>query len=180
MSIINEALRKTQQIRKGDKDKREKVVPKSEPAVEAKPAITKPVETTTAERKREVVEPRRPQVVKKSDFLFTWKMASLLTVAALLAVMVVNNQQRLTSAKNYSQNNAAATTAVAQAKTKTKIAFEGVFLSDNAKIALINKQSLHVGDVIDGMRVVAINQDTVDLQNANGTIELKAGATYLI
>lgn len=180
MSIINEALRKTQQVRKGDKDKREKVVPKAEPVVETKPVVTAPVETKTVERRREVVESRKPQVVKKSDFLFTWKMASLLTVAALLAVMVVNNQQRIFSGKAYSQNNAAATTAAAQTNAKTKIAFEGVFLSDNAKIALINKQSLHVGDVIDGMRVVAINQDTVDLQNANGTIELKAGATYLI
>lgn len=180
MSIINEALRKTQQVRKGDKDKREKVAPKAEPVVEVKPVVTKPVESKTVERRREVVEPQRPQVVKKSDFLFTWKMASLLTVAALMAVMVVNNQQRIFSGKAYSQNNTAATTAVAQKNAKTKIAFEGVFLSDNAKIALINKQSLHVGDVIDGMRVVAINQDTVDLQNENGTVELKAGATYLI
>lgn len=180
MSIINEALRKTQQLRNVDKSKREKVAPKVESVATPKPVTAQPVESRVVENKRETVAPRRPQVVKKSDFIFTWKMVGVLTLAAVSAVIVLNNQHRLLATTPLYAENTAAAAVSPPANAKTKVAFEGVFLSDNTKIALINKQSMHVGDMINGMRIVAINQDTVDLQDAKGTIELKAGATYVI
>lgn len=178
MSIINDALRKTQQSRKIDKDKRENAAPKAESV--AKPTVAKPVENRVVEDHRIEATPYRPPVTKKSDFIFTWKMVGILTVTSVAAVMFLNNQHRNLSTSQLFAQNTVAAPAPAPVNAKTKVAFEGVFLSDNTRIALINKRSLHVGDEINGMRIVAINQDTVDLQDAKGTIELKAGATYVI
>ena len=158
MSIINEALKKAQQIRKNSKSNRADTAPTPEAQAESKP------------------DPKKPRVIDKAQFLFTWKMASLLTVAALLIVMLFANQQRVMS---YTHTYAQKATNPS-IHHKIKIAFEGVMLSDDARIALINKQSMHVGDAINGMRIIAINLDSIDLQSENGAIELKSGATYLL
>ena len=61
-----------------------------------------------------------------------------------------------------------------------KIAFTGIFVSDNSRIAVINKQSYHLGDSVNGMKILAIHQDSVDLQKDDKVIKLHAGATYLL
>lgn len=117
-------------------------------------------------------------------------MASFLTVTGLLVIMALANYDKLVTRVNAflnpAMNVAAATTntsapvAVAASPGKIKVAFEGVFMTNNTKTALINKQSLHVGDTVNGMTIVAINEDSVDLQNHDGLVEIKAGATYLL
>jgi hypothetical protein len=178
VSIINDALKKTQQTRKNDKDKRTQV--KAPPV---KPPQVKPVQ----EKASKPVSPSTPMDTQKPipisgkkksgpekppPFVFTFKMASLLTVAALLAVMAITNYQRLVSPSK--------THMAAQPIAKTKVVFEGVVLTDNENIAFINKQSLKIGDSVNGMKIVAITQDTVDLQSNQGVLRLKAGATYLL
>lgn len=169
MSIINDALKKTQQRRKMEKEKRDQQT-KMPPPSSASPTLKpQPIEEKNSPGKKN--ESR-----KKAEFLFTWKMASLLTVAALLAMLALANYQRGNESSAYVQ----AAQAGSKAAEKIKVAFEGVFVTDNARIALINKKSLHLGDSVNGMKIVAINQDTVDLQTDTGVLQLRAGATYLL
>lgn len=173
MSIINDALKKTQQRRKMEKEKRDQQTKMPPPSSSTPPTSTlkpQPIETKNSARKKNEPE-------KKAEFLVTWKMASFLTVAALLAILALTNYQR-----NHqpSSSYAQAVQAGSKAAEKVKVAFEGVFVTDNARIALINKQSLHLGDSVNGMKIVAINQDTVDLQTDAGVLQLRAGATYLL
>jgi hypothetical protein len=151
VSIINDALKKTQHIRKVKKNK--------QPQVKAKP-IPKPT-----------VEKKPPPMILKTDFWFTWKMASLLTLTALILIAYTNYGQ----IKNSQLGSAFQT----QSPNKAKVAFEGIFLADNNdRIALINKQSMHLGDKLNGMKIVAINQDSITLQSNKGKYVLKAGANY--
>lgn len=169
MSIINEALKKTQLSRKMNKDKQEKT--KTSTAASSAP-------TPSPTLKKQPIE-KKSEPVKKSDFLFTWKMASILTVTALLVIMALGSYQRVNEVKvlPYAE---AVIKPLNKELNKVKVAFEGVFLSDDTKIALINKKSLHVGDAVSGMKIIAINSDTVDLQGDKGIIQLHAGATYLL
>ena len=111
--------------------------------------------------------------------MFTWKMASFLTVTALLVIMALGNYQQVKEVKAlpYAQ---AVVQPINKEISKMKVAFEGVFLADNTRIALINKKSLHVGDEVNGLKIIAINRDTIDLQSDSGIIQLHAGATYLL
>lgn len=174
MSIINDALKKTQQTRKNDKDKRTQVksTAQEKPAAEkvAKPASPPPQIDT--QKPIPISSKKKSGPQKPPPFVFTFKMASLLTVAALLAVMAITNYQRLSSPSKMH--------AAAQPIAKTKVVFEGVVLTDNDNVAYINKQSLKIGDSVGGMKIVAMTQDTVDLQTNQGLLRLKAGATYLL
>lgn len=237
MSIINEALRKTQQSRKNDMERKQQAkvaaavadakvsaptkAATTKAAVTTKAAATSKVEVTSqkpaavrkatttqkshsamasnAEPKPIPVETsqsspssqsteKKSRNVQRAQFNFTWRMASMLTVAAMLALMALANSDRIVKQVNAILNpsaNLAAQTQTTQVtdpnlQNKVRVAFEGIFTTDDAKIALINKQSLHVGDTIGGMRIVAINEDSVDLQTSNGIVEIKAGATYML
>lgn len=176
VSIINEALKKTQQSRKIEKDK-QRAQTKAAPTTAAPTASTQ----RQAQKKPDPTPTLTPQPIekkpgrtKKSDFIFTWKMASIVTVSGLLVIMAAQNYQREHQVKP------PVVEAAAKPQNKIKVAFEGVFLADDMRVALINKKSMHVGDDLNGMKIVAINQDTIDLQGDTGIIQLRAGATYLL
>jgi hypothetical protein len=153
VSIINEALKKTQQQRKQAKEKRAHAV-----AVEA--SMDQPEETW-----RSNPNPSR---------MALWMIASLLTVAASLAIIEVSNYQGFTNIKQI------VLAGMNKSKSKVSVALDGVIVSDNTRIAFINKQAMHVGDVVNGMTIVAINLDTIRLQNEKEIVELNTGATYLL
>tara|TARA_R110000868_G_scaffold82247_3_gene232281 strand:- start:1188 stop:1616 length:429 start_codon:yes stop_codon:yes gene_type:complete len=54
---------------------------------------------------------------------------------------------------------------------------EGVFLSDNERLAMINHQSYHEGDKINGMQIVSIAFDQVTLQNKKRSMILRSNLT---
>jgi hypothetical protein len=167
VSIINEALKKAQQSRKVEKEKQRvqaKAKSNSTTDFSSKPAPT---------LKPQPIE-KKSEPTKRSDFIFTWKMASIVTVLGLLVIMATQNYQREHAV------NTPVVDAAAKPQNKVKITFDGVFLADDMRVALINKQSMHIGDILNGMKIVAINQDTIDLQGDTGIIQLRAGATYLL
>ena len=57
-----------------------------------------------------------------------------------------------------------------------KFILNGVFLSDDEKVALINNQSYHVGDTLDGMKIVGIDLNSVKFKLSNQILVLKASA----
>lgn len=145
MSIINDALKKTQQHRKNGKEK-------------SVQAIVKPVEKRAAE------------LIRKYDRI-PWKTTGIVTMTILLVILAAATYQQMRSVKYFLQP-------MHNTQEKVNIVLDGVFLSNNMNVALINKQTMRLGDRVNGMKIVAINLDTIKLQGENGTIELRAGATY--
>jgi type II secretory pathway component PulC len=56
---------------------------------------------------------------------------------------------------------------------KTNMVLNGVMLSDQNKIALINNQSYHLGEWVDGMQIVNIQLNQVKLQKDNEYVVLR-------
>jgi hypothetical protein len=55
----------------------------------------------------------------------------------------------------------------------TRLTLNGVMISGDEKVALINNQAFHLGDVVDGMRIVAIEFNNIKLQSGNEVFELR-------
>jgi len=154
VSIINEALKKTQQSRKHDMDKRAMVKEKS-----TLPDVSLFKDTVLA--------------VRGMDFLLAWKQSGFIVMTILLTLVAYISYQ-------HAKNPTLPIVQTAINTAKEKIAFSGIFVSDKSKIAVINKQSYHVGDTVKGMKIVAINQDSVDLMQDDKLIQIHAGATYML
>jgi hypothetical protein len=58
----------------------------------------------------------------------------------------------------------------------TKLILNGVLISGIEKIALINSQPFHLGDLVQGMKIVAIEPDSVKLQEGQNVFEIKVSA----
>lgn len=192
MSIINEALKKTQQTRKIESEKKQLLKSKAAATPSVSRAKEKQNDRLSSEPLQKVqADAKKHKPVQKAEAVLTWRMTSYLTVTGLLVIMALANYEQLVPRVNaflHPGMNVAAASAgpssmpasAAVSPGKVKVAFEGVFTADNAKVALINKKSLRVGDSVNGMTIVAINEESVDLQGRDGLIEIKAGATYLL
>ncbi len=58
-----------------------------------------------------------------------------------------------------------------------RLMLEGVFLSENERLAMINHRAYHEGDNINGMQVVTIAFDQVTLQNKSRSLVLRSALT---
>ena len=56
---------------------------------------------------------------------------------------------------------------------KGNLVLNGVFISDQEKLALINNQSLHVGDTVEGMKIVSVSQSSVKLRKEGQVFVLR-------
>lgn len=56
---------------------------------------------------------------------------------------------------------------------ESKHILNGVFVSDEEKIAMINNRFFNIGDTVDGMKIISIEPDKIKLQNDIGMLELK-------
>lgn len=161
MSIINEALKKTQQIRKLEKDRRLYAAEK-----EAERSADQPLYENAT-----VAVAGNAGMLQKLDFLFTWKKGSYVAGFLMLIILAFTSYQH---AKNTN------VPILQAAITPEKLNFSGILVSDNGKIAIINKQSYHLGDTVRGMKILAIHHDAVDLQRDDKVIQLRAGASYML
>ncbi|MDD5128988.1 MAG: hypothetical protein PHO40_04990 [Candidatus Omnitrophica bacterium] len=62
-----------------------------------------------------------------------------------------------------------------QEKPEKKFILNGIFLSDNKGYAIINSQIAKEGDSIEGVKVEKITENTVELNNEGKTISLSIG-----
>lgn len=56
------------------------------------------------------------------------------------------------------------------------LTLNGVLLSSNEKIALINKKTFHVGDNVEGMKLIKIEFDSVELDNQGRIVTLRTSS----
>jgi type II secretory pathway component PulC len=59
------------------------------------------------------------------------------------------------------------------ANYKSSHVLSGVYLSDDEKIALINNKFFHLGDVVDGMKLVSIEANRIVLRYADNALILQ-------
>lgn len=82
-------------------------------------------------------------------------------------------EQDLSSIPETQTMDALSSPATTSAPTSAGLVLNGVLVSDDEKIALINNQSLHTGDSIAGMKVVSIEINKVILQQGSQFIVLR-------
>ncbi|MDR3476523.1 MAG: hypothetical protein P4M14_00650 [Gammaproteobacteria bacterium] len=109
-----------------------------------------------------------------------WALTSLIAVSAVLVTVLALNylpvlKSHLATTAKPVKVLAAPTMqmVINEDKFKSQYVLNGIFLSDNTKIAMINSQYFHVGDAIDGLRIVHICDKDVKLTNQNQTITLE-------
>jgi hypothetical protein len=56
---------------------------------------------------------------------------------------------------------------------KGKLTLNGVLLADQEKIAMVNNQPYHLGDSIEGMKIVSIELNSITLQDGTRTMVLR-------
>lgn len=56
---------------------------------------------------------------------------------------------------------------------QSKHILNGVFVSEDEKVAMVDNRFFSIGDSIDGMKVISIESDKIKLQNNSGVIELR-------
>jgi len=116
------------------------------------------------------------QPLSKEQMNYFIKLAGLFAVT-IAVIMLLSNQTTWNLFKrDVVENKVVASTE----KSKMTVVFEGVFMSDKNKVALINKAPMQVGDLLNGMPIVEIDQEYIRVKGDKGILELKAGATYLI
>jgi hypothetical protein len=138
--------------------------------------IYRALQKTQKAREKKITTPVQQKLILPSH----WLLTSLIAVSAVLVTVLcltyapALKQHLLTNAKPIKAAAAPAMQMVInEDKFKTQYVLNGIFLSDNSKIAMINNQYFHVGDALDGMRIVHICDKDVKLKNQNQTITLE-------
>ena len=161
MSIIYDALKKTQQAR----------AKKVQIEVEIAPApIASMLNTTAALSYPKFKFPSLKPFIKFK----TSKSNLFVIVTSILLFMILIAQLYRLSHTNETVGFQPKES-ISQAQADPLI-LNGIFTSDRIKIAMINDQSFHVGDMISGMKIVDIQYDGVKLKNKNHLIVLKSTA----
>ena len=144
MSIIYDALKKTQQARKGSSNSTANTAP------------SKFVKATKARIMR--LKFKKPLLI--------------LGVVSVLMLLLV-------TAIQYVQLNRARSTPPAPKKVvidasqyKMKHVLNGVFISENETVAMINKSLFHRGDTIDGMTIASIDTEGVQMKHEDQVVFL--------
>lgn len=114
-----------------------------------------------------------------------------LVIAFLLAVMMIahypqfnNKSEPIAMKKNsYDKPIKAASKAVntqqiikpiVESAYQLNHVLNGVFVSEEEKVAMVNNRFFSIGDTIDGMKLISIELDKIKLQDNKGIIELRA------
>lgn len=71
------------------------------------------------------------------------------------------------------QPKAALVESIDEADYKLKHTLNGVFVSDDEKVAMVNNRFFNIGDSIDGMKIVGIEPDKIKLESVSAKIELR-------
>lgn len=59
------------------------------------------------------------------------------------------------------------------AEYKNQHRLNGVFISEEEKMAMINNHFFNLGDIVDGLKIVNIEFDRIKLKNEQGSLELR-------
>ena len=143
MSIIYDALRKTQENRENIRD---------------------PQEMTG---KTSVMKSNR-----NFEWPDIFLLGSIGALLILLIAIYLTHLSFTPDAKKVAVVTPPAVPAVTEPTPLPKLVLNGVFLSDHEQIAMINNQTYHFGDIVSGLKIVDIQGSSVKLQNEHHSIVL--------
>jgi hypothetical protein len=145
------------------------------------------------ETKRNVSRPRR----RTMPFMQDWEWIDV-GLAALIGILLIacvslyvvhfahrsshsgNNHSAATSSRSTSTTASmieqTASTSSDDAPDEKDLVLNGVLLSDEEKLALINNKTFHVGDMVEGMRIVSIDFNSVKLANGKQLMTLRTAS----
>jgi hypothetical protein len=119
----------------------------------------------------------KQRMTRKNVMIILLLLTSIFVITATISIT-----GQLTKTKKLSENKVIpkpkppAPVAIASAP---RLMLEGVFLSENEKLALINHHAYHEGDTVNGMQVINIAFDKVTLKNNTHSIQLRSVMTQL-
>jgi hypothetical protein len=115
--------------------------------------------------------------VKKSTKNPHWIDLGLITVIGILVFVILHAYYPQASHYFTHKKNPVITPIaiplINEADYKNKHTLNGTFISDTTKIAMINNQYHHLGEGVDGMKIVGIDDNLVTLQNDKQIFVLK-------
>jgi hypothetical protein len=140
----------------------------------------------TQKKRRAIMEAPRVAVVTKKPKLKTRVSNKIALIDVMIGftiiVLILFISLSLTNKyrKNHQFKIARAAILKDQSNIKSMAAnfklnhkLNGVFISDKNSFALINNKSFHLGDMIDGMKIVDLNINYVKLENTQQQVILK-------
>lgn len=145
MSIIYDALKKSQQARKDMQGK-------------------KPASKSAAIK-------RRPGKLRQNVVIGLLALTCLFTI--FMAATMPDNPYNLLKLSKAKPANATLVQSVKKVAIIPDMELNGVFLSSKEKMAMIDNQPYHVGDKLHGLTIDSISLDHVTLKNATRTIKLR-------
>ena len=124
--------------------------------------------------KSQIAVAQRPRLTRKNVIITLLILTSLFVVAATITI---TNQHAKNAA--LSQKKVVPVKPIVAIAQAPRLMLEGVFLSENEKLAMINHHTYHEGDNVHGMQIVNIAFDQVTLKNNNRLIKLRSVLTQL-
>ena len=103
------------------------------------------------------------QYISENQNRSVWKSGIFFLAMVVLLIGLLTSYTQL----NLFQSNAI---------VKNKLTLNGVFISDEMKMAMINNQEYHIGDKIGKLKVMSIEEDSVKLAHKNKVTELNVEA----
>jgi hypothetical protein len=137
------------------------------------------------QRNREVRNmPARERVaVRNLDWLDKALVVFIITLLIFILILYwphlfkQHAQQPVATAAVPVQLTAPAPTVVSVAPvTSANLTLNGVLISDNEKLALINKKTYHIGDNVEGMKIISIEINSVELDNNGQIVTLRTAS----
>jgi hypothetical protein len=138
-------------------------------------------------------------IVKKSPFILQWfNIGMLITIIILFSIVIYAYYPNIKKLFTPSHHVSAAVKSVPRSPviaatpnqvsstkalptqfatgTSGKITVNGVFISEQDNFALINNKEFHVGDTVEGMKIIAIQFDKVYFRDANINLVIRTTA----
>jgi len=110
-----------------------------------------------------VPKPAEPQPLEPQSSAHLWVTEATPSLGARMAESKPNEATQTTSMQHE----------IASAINQGKFILNGVMISGAERIALINNQPLHIGDVIDGMKIISIEFNAITLMKDQKMVEMK-------
>ncbi len=144
--------------------------------------IYEALQKTQGEGETHVMLSTAEDVMTQDDWI---DVSISLVIAFLLATLIVvhypqfnthsesiSMKKNITTA-NLSAKSVVATTGPAQIKFQTGHMLNGVFVSGDEKVAMVDNRFFSIGDMIEDKMIVNIQPDHIKLKNNNGLFELR-------
>lgn len=139
-------------------------------------ALKKSQKTRAAQPQLRTTPFKFKKLDRKNTIISLLIMTCLFVIAATLALPTPSASTRLYGDATAVKPMTARTLKLASAP---RLMLEGVFLSDNERLAMINHRTYHEGDKVNGMRIVNIALDEVTLQNKKRSLVLRNSIAQL-